>query len=185
MNNIKVINSTNDQKLIEIDKFLLKNTITLQKIVIMTIGNVLLSDDGIGPLIYKELITSGINHPSILLINAELNPENYFKTILEFKPSHVIIIDAIEANLEPGTLIFFQNDEIEDKLFSQPSTHMISLLNINNYLLEKNLNLLILNVGIQVKSTDFGVNVIDTKVKEIALNLTDYLIKILFKIFNK
>ena len=185
MDNTKIINNSYKQKLIEINKFLLENTITLQRLVIMLVGNVLLSDDGIGPLVYQELKNSGFKHPSVLLINAELNPENYFKTILEFKPSHVIIIDAIEANLEPGTLIFFQNDEIEDKLFSQPSTHMISLLNINNYLLEKNLNLLILNIGIQIKSTDFGVNVIDSNVKEIAMNLSEYLTRILFSLFNK
>ena len=185
MKNAKVIKDTNKQNLIEIDNFLYENTITLQKIVIMTVGNVLLSDDGIGPFIYRKLKASGLNHPSILLINAELNPENYFKTILEFEPSHVIIIDAIEANLQPGSIIFFQNNEIEDKLFSQPSTHMISLLNINSYLLEKNLNLLILNIGIQVKSTDFGVNVIDSNVKEIAMNLSEYLTRILFSLFNK
>ena len=65
----------------KIEKFLLNKSLKVEKLVIMTIGNVLLSDDGVGPMIYEELISSGVNHPTILLINAELNPENNCNTI--------------------------------------------------------------------------------------------------------
>ena len=176
--------SSSEGNLDQIDFFLEKNGPKVDKIVIMTIGNILRSDDGVGPMIFKELSLTGLYFPSILLINAELSPENYLKTILDFKPSHVIIIDAIESKLKPGSILFFKNDEIEDKLFSQSSTHMISILNLNNYLLQVNENLKILNIGIQVKSIDFGIQRIDSEVYESAILLKDYLKNKLRQLFN-
>ena len=183
MSGLAIRKNNNIQNMKKIEKFLLNKSLKVEKLVIMTIGNVLLSDDGVGPMIYEELISSGVNHPSILLINAELNPENFCKTILNFKPSHIIIIDSIEAHLEPGTILFFKNNQIEAKLFTQSSTHMVSLLEINNRLLDESKELKILNIGIQVKSTEFGLQTLDFNVYESASNLKDYLLQILHDIF--
>ncbi len=169
----------------QIEKFLPIPNCKPIKLVIMTIGNVLLSDDGVGPMVYQELISTGVCYPSLLLINAEISPENYLKKILEFNPSHVILIDAIESDLDPGTISCFKNDEIEDKLFLQSSTHMISVLNLNRYLLENNNKLKVLNIGIQIKSTGFGFQLIDSDVYESAVMLKEYLVKILSEHFKK
>lgn len=180
------IKETHSQNILQqIEKFLPIPNCKPTKLVIMTIGNVLLSDDGVGPMIYQELISTGLHYPSLLLINAEISPENYLKTIIDFNPSHVIIIDAIESGLDPGTIFCFKNDEVEDKLFLQSSTHMISVLNLNNYLLDKIEKLQILNIGIQVKNTDFGFQLIDYEVYESAIILKDYLTKILLQHFKK
>lgn len=185
MSDLSIKKNALHKNLQKIDNFLLDQSHPVEKLVIMTIGNILLSDDGVGPMIYEELSSSGLDHPSILLLNAELNPENYFKTIFDFNPSHLIIIDSIEANLHPGTILFFKNKHIEDKLFSQGSTHMISLNKINSYLLQNHKNLKILNIGIQVKSTEFGLQSLDFNVYETAIILKDYLLKILTNIFPK
>lgn len=184
MSDLEIRKNTNDQNLMVIDNFFNLSSNKQFKVVIMTIGNVLLSDDGVGPMIFHEIFNQ-LTNDSLLLINAELNPENYIKTILRFNPTHVVMIDAIEANLEPGTILFFKNTNIENKLFSQASTHMISILNINKRVLEENKNIKILNVGIQVKSTEFGLQSIHSEVYESAMILSEYLSKMLSKVFRK
>lgn len=184
MSDLAIRKNTNKQNLKAIEKFFYESITKPKRIVIMTIGNILLSDDGVGPMVYNEL-TNKIKNDSLLLINAELNPENYIRTILRFKPTHVIMIDAIEANLAPGTILFFKNTNIENKLFSQASTHMISILNINQRILDENEEYKILNIGIQVKSTEFGLQSIQSDVYESAMMLTEYLSNILMKIFGK
>ena len=166
-----------------VDQFLLDPEFPVKKLVIMTIGNVLLSDDGVGPIIYDELLASNLNYPELYLINAELNPENYLKKIAEIKPSHIIIIDSIQAELEPGTIYFFDDEEIDHRLFAL-STHMVSLMDLSNYLIKSINNYKILNIGIQVKNTDFGLNLLDTTVYESAVLVRDYLTKLLLKIFK-
>lgn len=183
MNNNTFNESNSENCLKNINVFFSQNGVKLEKLVIMTIGNVLLSDDGVGPMIYKELAYS-LRSESVLLINAELNPENYLKKIIEFVPSHIIIIDAIESNLKPGTVLFFKKDEIEDELFLHSSTHMISILHLNEYLIERLPKVKILNLGIQVKNTDFGFQLIDSDVYECAIKLKDYLIRLLMQQFK-
>lgn len=167
-----------------IDDFLLDKEYPVTKLVIMTIGNVLLSDDGVGPIIYEELKASNLNYPNLYLINAELNPENYLKKISDLKPSHIIIIDSIQTEeLEPGEIYFFDSEEIDNRIFSL-STHMISLMDLSNYLIKSIKNFRILNIGIQVKSTDFGINILDAEIYESAVILRDYLIKTITNLFK-
>lgn len=168
----------------KLDKFFAQNSIVDFRIVIMTIGDVFLSDDGIGPMIYKELAFSGLKSESILLINAELRPGKQLKKIIEFNPTHVIIIDAIESNLEPGTVLVFDNDKIDEEIFLRSSDQKVSLLNINNQLIE-NLDVKLLNIGIQVKSTKFGFQILDSEVYECGIRLKNYLSTKLTHLFSK
>jgi len=171
--------------LTNIDKFLFDNLNPVKKLLIMTIGNILMSDDGVGPMIYQELKFKLSLINGLELINAELNPENYLKKIIRLEPSHIIIIDAIQSDLTPGSIYFFGNEEIDDRLFSQPSTHMISLANINKNLLHELKSVEILNIGIQVKSAHFGINILDSSVYESAIVLRNYLTKLIMKLFKK
>jgi hydrogenase maturation protease len=184
MNGFAINENSEKFDLQKIETFLTEKSTEDSKIVVMTIGNVLLSDDGIGPMVYDQLSAWRRSFPSILLINAELNPENYLKTVLDFKPTHIIFVDSIQAGLKPGTICFFKKEEIDDSLSTQSSTHMISIFNLIDYLKKRDNTINFLNIGIQIKSSDFGLQKIDFDVYESGIQLADYLVKILIKLFK-
>jgi hydrogenase 3 maturation protease len=72
-----------------------------KKVVIAGIGDSLRSDDNIGPKIVEALQSKV--RGEVLLLECETVPESYILDIEQFGPSHVLLIDAAEMNLEPGS----------------------------------------------------------------------------------
>ncbi len=73
-----------------------------KKILFFCIGNTLKGDDGVGEYIYKKL-NAGRN---IYIINAGNAPVNYIGKVESISPDIVIIIDCINSNDKPGSIIF-------------------------------------------------------------------------------
>jgi hydrogenase 3 maturation protease len=70
-------------------------------VVIAGIGNPLRRDDFVGVHIVREL-RDRVSR-SVYLIECETVPESFIGPIIEFKPSHILIIDAALLNQKPGS----------------------------------------------------------------------------------
>jgi hydrogenase 3 maturation protease len=88
-----------------------------------------------------------------MLIECETVPESYMQQIIEFNPTHILLIDAAVLGLKPGESRLVKPEQ----LTSIPafSTHMLPLRIFCEYLtkaIEAKIALLL----IEPKKTDFG-----------------------------
>jgi len=122
-----------------------------QKLAIVGIGNPLRMDDYVGMKIVEDL--KGKFSKRVLLIESETVPENFLQQIIDFNPTHVLLIDAAVVGEKPGTVKVVDFSELPD--FSSVSTHSLPLRIFCQYL-QENLNVTILLLLIEPKNTDFG-----------------------------
>jgi len=140
---------------------------------IIALGNPLRRDDGVGYYIYKTL-SSVKSIPITYCYSLELCTD----IIAEYKPDTLIILDAIDAGIEPGSLVFTCDLSaiVEEYL---PTTHTIPLSLVIRYLKEITLTLKsICLLGIQVKDRGVGES-LSREVEKAA----EYVINLLFSIF--
>ena len=135
----------------ELKKFTAENG----KIIFLCIGNEMRGDDSAGPLIAQKLEKTIGKTPNILIINAGTVPENYTGVIRQEKPSLIILVDAVEMDLDPGTLKLVKSDEIANYSIS---THAMPLSFMIKYLKSFSKAEIIL-IGIQPKNLEMSNNI--------------------------
>jgi len=94
--------------------------------ILMGVGNELLGDDGVGIYIAERFVAEGWR--SLICGTA---PENFTSIIRREQPELVIIIDAAEMGLAPGTSRVIRESDIEDVSIGthqQPLSHLITYL---------------------------------------------------------
>ena len=121
-----------------------------QKIVIVGIGNPIRRDDNVGSTIVSGL--EGKVAKPILLIKSETVPENFLEPIVDFKPTHILIIDAALLNLSPGSAKFVKYVESTEKVIS---THALPIQIFYKYLTTTT-RAKIAMLLVQPKDTSFG-----------------------------
>ena len=124
-------------------------------------------DDGLGPLMARNLTKLLKNQSELLVINAETVPENYSGLIRKENPSHIIFIDAVEMKMNPGSIKLVKCEEIAEYNIS---THAMPLSFIIKYL-ESFTDAKILLIGIQPKNMEMS-NPISKEVKSGVEELT-------------
>ena len=148
----------------KIQNFLALNGNNRMKIVLITVGSIINGDDGAGPFLYQKYFEKLKNHSSKwIFVNAETMPENYLKPLINWNPSHIIFIDAVETNELPGNIIFF--DESTITTYQILSTHQMPLILLATEL-HKHINVQILFIGIQEGSVDLGINELSLEVEQ-------------------
>lgn len=161
-------NKEND---VEVD---LKNWLSnAQKVVIAGIGNPLRKDDFVGVEIVRNLLNKVSQ--SVYLIECETVPESFVEPITEFKPTHVLIIDAALLNLKPGSSKLIEPSQMMKQ--TAISTHALPLRIFCEYL-AKTTGAKIALLVIQPKDTSFGEG-LTSKLRETATNLTNLLSRVL------
>jgi hydrogenase 3 maturation protease len=159
------------EKEIKID---LKNWLSnAQKVVIAGIGNPLRKDDFLGVEIVRNLQNKVSQ--SVYLIECETVPESFIEQITEFKPTHILIIDAALLNLKPGSSKLVEPGQMAEQ--TPISTHALPLRIFCEYL-AKTTGAKIALLLIQPKDADFGEG-LTAELKKTALKLTNLLSKIL------
>lgn len=130
----------------------LRNWLTgMKRLAIVGIGNRLRGDDAVGVKVINKL--KGKTGGNVLLIDAGTTPEIYTDVISNFKPTHILFIDAARFNKEPG---FKKIVDVEKIKGLSLSTHSISLDTLANYLnLRLNSQAKIALLGIQPKCLEF------------------------------
>jgi len=144
-----------------------------QRVVIAGIGNSLRKDDFVGVKIVRNL--QGKVSEAVYLIECETVPESFIQSIEEFKPTHILVIDAALLNLKPGSSKLIEPTQLAEQ--TAISTHALPLRIFCEYLArttEAKIALLI----IQPRDASFGEG-LTAELEKTAKNLTSLLSKIL------
>ena len=113
---------------------------------------------------------------SIYLLNSESTPENHTLEIRNLKPSHIIIVDAVEYDAKPGEMLVIDKQQIDT---FNISTHSFPISFIINYI-EKTVGSKVLTIGIQPKEMNL-INKVSDEVKESVEKLCDIIIDVIIK----
>ncbi|MEM3696716.1 MAG: hydrogenase 3 maturation endopeptidase HyCI [Candidatus Bathyarchaeia archaeon] len=135
----------------EIKKQLEKWFSNAERVVVAGIGNPIRMDDYVGVFVVQSL--RGKVSGGVLLIECETVPESYIQQIIDFNPTHVLLIDAAILGLEPGETKLLNPQELVN--FPALTTHMLPLRIFCEYLIKMTrakISLLL----IEPQKTDFG-----------------------------
>ena len=125
-----------------------------QRVAVLGIGSPLRADDAAGLMIVQELKTY-IKHKKkrnlLKVFLGETAPENLTGQIKKFKPTHLIIIDAVDFHLETGALRVV---DIRAEAGVSFSTHRVPVGIFRDYLY-KSIHCETILIGMQPGSTEF------------------------------
>jgi hydrogenase 3 maturation protease len=153
----------------ELEKWLIDK----EKIVIAGIGNPIRQDDYVGLKIVEDL--QGKVPVSVCLLECETVPESYLLDIEQFKPTHVLLIDAAFLGLKPGSASLFDAQKIVD--FPAITTHVLPLRVFCEYISQSTgakIGLLL----VEPKSIEFGEG-LSVEVEQAAEQLATQLLSLL------
>lgn len=144
-----------------------------QKVVIAGIGNPIRMDDFVGVKIAQDL--RGKVSSNVVLIECETVPESFIQQIVDFNPTHVLLIDAAGLGLEPGESRLVKPEQ----LTTSPafSTHMLPLRIFCGYISDATKAKIALLL-IEPKKTEFGEE-LSTEVEAAARNISRNLLELL------
>lgn len=93
------------------------------RIVVVGVGNPIRMDDFVGVRIVQDL--KGKVDARVMLIEAETVPENHMQEIIDFKPTHILIIDAAIMGSKAGAVRLVKHEKLTN--FAAFSTHALPL----------------------------------------------------------
>lgn len=138
------------------------------KSVIAGIGNIMRADDGFGPALIEKL--RAYQSGRFLFVDAGSAPENYTRTIANFSPQTILLVDAVHLNKPAGAYEVLKEEDILKTGFT---THDMSSRMFIEYLHEQTkANIYLL--GVQPQTLVFGQEM--SLVMEQALNLLSLLL---------
>jgi len=94
-----------------------------ERIVLAGIGNPIRMDDYVGVRVVQDL--QGKVSDKVHLIECETIPEDSMPQIIDFSPTHVLLIDAALLGLEPGSYKLVEPERLT--VYPAFSTHMLPL----------------------------------------------------------
>ncbi len=83
-----------------------------EKIFVLGIGMNWKSDDRLGVALARSLAKKLAEEPDIRIVSGGEAPENFTGVIRAFLPSHVILLDAVDHGLAPGTAFLADEQSI-------------------------------------------------------------------------
>lgn len=124
----------------------------VRRAVVVGVGNPIRMDDFVGVKIVQDL-RGKVDSDRVMLIEAETVPEDYMQQIVDYKPTHILIIDAAKMGMKPGESRLINPNQLTD--FPAFSTHMLPLRIFCEYLSKATEAKMCLFM-IEPKCTDFG-----------------------------
>ncbi|OGO60082.1 MAG: hypothetical protein A2Z36_02740 [Chloroflexi bacterium RBG_19FT_COMBO_48_23] len=126
------------------------------RITVLGIGNLLLKDEGIGVHLVQKLADM-VDNAKVNLIDAGTSPE--FLSLVDGNLDKLIIVDAVKAGNEPGTIYRFSPDNLDSDSTSHFSLHEIGVLDsLKVMALFDRLPKSTVIIGIEPKTIDFGLD---------------------------
>jgi hydrogenase 3 maturation protease len=101
-----------------------------KRLLIMGVGNPLRGDDAFGLQAVREM-KKHKPQGEVYFVECETVPENFIHVIQEKAPSHILFVDAVEANLPPGSIVF---TDLNERGEIAVSTHSIPLSVFSGFL---------------------------------------------------
>ncbi len=151
-----------------------------KKVAVVGLGSTLRRDDFVGVQIVRTLRPRVLSS-SVYLLECEAIPESYIDSIVDFSPSHLLVIDAASLNLKPGSANLLSSNQLAKQ--TTVSTHALPLRIFCEYL-EREVNLKIGLLLIQPKDTDFGEG-LSKEVEGTAIYVAGLLSKLLQEVFSQ
>jgi hydrogenase 3 maturation protease len=145
-----------------------------KRVVVAGIGNPIRFDDFIGVKIVQDL--QGKVSKRVYLLECETVPESFMQEIVDFNPSHVLLVDAAMLGLEPGEARLVNPMQVS--AYPAISTHMLSLRVFCEYITQATKARIALLL-IQPENVEFGEG-LTPKVQKSAEKMTNMLLKLLF-----
>ncbi|MFX1311263.1 MAG: hydrogenase maturation protease [Promethearchaeota archaeon] len=134
----------------ELTDLLLEKLNQAEKIVFMGMGEEKLSDDAVGIYIISELLD--YNNEKFLFINAGIDPMSRIDDIVDFQPSHLVIIDTCTINKPLGTVSIIERENFKE--YVPISSHTIPIHIVIDLLIEKLSNLQVFMIGLVPESLE-------------------------------
>jgi hydrogenase 3 maturation protease len=132
-------------------KAVLKNKLkNAKKIAVLGVGSSLRSDDAAGLLVADELKKT--RNSKLKVFFGSTAPENLTGEIIKYRPTHIIIVDSVDMDQSPGSILWVNPQEADGISFY---SHMLPIKMTIDYLLES-IKCEIIIIGIQPKSLEFG-----------------------------
>jgi hydrogenase 3 maturation protease len=144
-----------------------------KRVVIAGIGNPIRMDDYVGVKIVQDL--QGKVSDKVMLIECETVPESYIQQIIDFKPTHVLLIDAANLGLKPGESRLVNPEGLTN--FPAFSTHMLPLRVFCEYLIQTTKAKIALFL-IEPDKVDFGEG-LGSQIKVSAKDITKSMVRLL------
>lgn len=144
----------------------------VKRAVIVGVGNPIRRDDNVGIEIVRRL--RGKVPRFVLLIESETVPENFLQDIVEFKPTHTLVIDAAMMGLKAGEVRLLESEEIGGYSIS---THSLPLRIFMEYI-GKNTSSKVALLAIQPEDVRFGEG-LTTRLARVSREIADTLQRIL------
>jgi hydrogenase maturation protease len=124
--------------------------IGVEKAVFMGIGEEKLRDDAVGIYVISELLS--YSNDRFLFINAGIDPMARIEDIVNFNPSHLILLDTCNLTKPPGTVALIERENIKE--YVPISTHTIPIHLVVDLLIEKLPELTVFMIGIVPESLE-------------------------------
>ena len=119
--------------------------------VVCGIGNRIRGDDAAGPLVIDMLRAYPLKGETLVL-DCEHFPENFIKTIAEFNPQRLILVDTADFGGGPGD---FKRIDLDSVKRDTISTHKMPVTMFISFL-KSRINFETVFIGIQPKHTELG-----------------------------
>jgi len=126
-----------------------------ERLFVMGVGNRRKGDDAAGGLCIRLLSRQMAKNSAALEVrslDAGESPESATGLIREFRPTHVVLIDAAFGGHQPGTIFFIDKKKIAQE---DISTHRIPLAHLVRYL-EESIGCRVILVGIEPQEVAWG-----------------------------
>jgi len=121
-----------------------------KNVVFVGIGEEKMSDDGVGPYIISELLDR--SNERFKFINAGTDIMNRLDEIVDFKPTHIVLIDTCTLNAPPGTCSILRREHILE--YVPISSHTIPVHIVIDLIIERLEVVEVFMIGIVPKSLD-------------------------------
>ncbi|MHC1628167.1 MAG: hydrogenase maturation peptidase HycI [Candidatus Nezhaarchaeales archaeon] len=144
-------------------------------VVVLCIGNEERGDDGLGPYVARK-IKSLSRSDLVKVIDSGTVPENYTGVIRRLKPTHVIIVDAVDFGSSPGDVILSFEPKFNGVSIS---AHKPSLTILARYI-ESSIGSKVILLGVQPKILEVG-----SKMTQEVLIAGDIIVKALKSTFRR
>jgi hydrogenase 3 maturation protease len=122
------------------------------RLAILGIGQETRGDDFAGAYLARRLLPYAVGNPNLLVLDVGSAPENFTSGLRHFQPDLILMVDAAQMDLPPGSVCWLDWQSIEKGL---PVTHTFSLSIIAGFF-KRELGSQVALIGIQPAQNEFA-----------------------------
>ena len=98
------------------------------EVLVLGVGNVMMGDEGLGVQVARNLLQNYVFPPEVEVIDGGTGGLSLLSYIRSAR--RVIVIDAIQAGAEPGSIFMFDSDQLEETGGVKTSVHDIGIIDV-------------------------------------------------------